>query len=42
MLFFIFWPLLEKLLDCSKKIILPDSGGVQLSQLPPAHTSMVI
>ena len=27
MLFFIFWPLPEKLLDCSKKIILPDSGG---------------
>ena len=26
MLFFIFWPLLEKLLDCPKKIIVPDSG----------------
>jgi len=28
MLFFDFWPLLEKLLDCTKKIILPDSGGL--------------
>jgi len=26
MLFFIFWPLSEKLLDCPKKIILPDSA----------------
>jgi len=30
MLFFIFWPLPEKLLDCPKKIILSDdSGGLQ-------------
>ena len=27
MLFCIFWPLPEKLFDCPKKIILPDSGG---------------
>ena len=38
MLFFIFhfWPLPEKLLDCPKKIILPDSGVCS----PPAHTPM--
>ena len=43
MLFFIFWPLPEKLLDCPKKIILPDSGGLQPLRLlapPPAHTPM--
>jgi len=36
MLFFIFWSLPEKLLDCPKKIILPDSGGLH----PPAHKPM--
>jgi len=39
MLFFIFWPLPEKLLDCPKKIILHDSGG---GCSPPAHTPVVI
>ena len=36
MLFFIFWPLPEKLLDRPKKIILPDWG----LQPPSAHTPM--
>jgi len=35
MLFFIFWPLPEKLLNCPKKIILPDSGGGAAAPQPP-------
>ena len=38
-LFLIFWPLPEKLLDCPKNIILPDSGG---AAAPPAHTPVEI
>ena len=37
MLFFIFWPLPEKLLDCPPKIILPNSGGLQ----PPSSYAYV-
>ena len=38
MLFFIFWPLPEKLFDCPKKIFCPTLGGC--SPPPPAHTPM--
>ena len=40
MIFFIFWPLPEKLFDCPKNIILPDSGGGGGCS-PPAHTPMI-
>ena len=36
MLFFIFWPLPKKLLDCPKKIFCPTLGGCS----SPAHTPM--
>jgi len=40
MLFFIFWPLPEKLLDCpKKKLFCPTLGGCSPPS-PPAHTPM--
>jgi len=40
MLFFIFWPLPEKLLDCPKKNYFAGLWGAAAPQ-PPAHTPMV-